>query len=66
MRDPARIERVLAVIRQAWEEQPDLRLGQLVVIATQPAEPCPELFLIEDEALVEGINRYQQVRAGNA
>lgn len=38
---------------------PDLRLGQLLVIATQPTEPCPEIFGIEDQALVDGLLRYE-------
>ena len=55
MRDPARIERVLATLRRVWEQNPDLRLGQLVVIATKPDEPCPEVFHVEDEVLLRGL-----------
>jgi len=55
MRDPARIEAMLTLLRKAWERSPDLRLGQLVVCATRPAQPCPEVFCIEDDRLAEGL-----------
>ena len=51
MRDPQRIDRVLATIREAWEKVPDWRLGQLLINAIDPSEPCPELFSIEDSQL---------------
>jgi uncharacterized protein YihD (DUF1040 family) len=31
VRDPGRIERILETLQKAWEAQPDLRLGQLLV-----------------------------------
>ena len=30
MRDPKRISRILRDLRRAWEQSPDLRLGQLL------------------------------------
>lgn len=30
MRDPERIDRILNLIREIWQEYPDLRLGQLL------------------------------------
>ena len=33
MRDPERIPKVLEAIREVWERNPNLRLGQIVVIA---------------------------------
>jgi hypothetical protein len=59
MRDPKRIAIVLDALRKVWEQQPDLRLGQLLVIGVRPMEPCPELFNIEDQPLLEGLLRYQ-------
>ena len=56
MRDPARIDDVLAALRAAWAESPDLRLGQLIVNAVRPTNQCPEVFYTEDEALVRGLN----------
>jgi len=63
MRDPARIERILATLRRVWELEPDLRLGQLVVIATRPQLPCPEVFGVEDDVLLNGLLAYERLRA---
>jgi hypothetical protein len=52
MRDPGRIDGVLAVVRDVWNRYPDLRLGQLLVNAVQPPEPGSELYSIEDAPLV--------------
>lgn len=57
MRDPARIDHVLAAIRRAWAEYPDYRLGQLIVNAVGPGEPCPAVFYIEDDELVRRVMR---------
>lgn len=61
MRDPARIDDVLAAVRAAWAESPDLRLGQLIVNAVRPANPCPEVFYAEDDALVQGLKSFREV-----
>jgi len=61
MRDPARIDEVLAALRAAWAESPDLRLGQLIVNAIRPANPCPEVFYTEDDALVRGLNSFREL-----
>lgn len=34
MRDPNRIPRILNLLRTYWEENPDLRMGQIVVNLT--------------------------------
>ena len=74
MRDPARINEVLEALRAAWQLDPDLRLGQLIVNAARPASPCPEVFfvkaqglptgksLVEDDKLAEGLSRYVKAR----
>jgi hypothetical protein len=64
MRDPARIETVLSTLRRIWKEHPDLRLGQLFVNAARPEQPCPELFYLEDDALVEGLLRFEGLTKG--
>ena len=61
MRDPKRIEQILEVLRDIWEIEPDLRLGQLVVNAIQPKEPCPAIFNAEDDMLLEGLHRYRRL-----
>jgi len=50
MRDPARIDRVLVQLRE-WLKVPDWRLGQIIVNAVEPKDPCSEIFLTEDERL---------------
>jgi hypothetical protein len=54
MRDPARIDRILAQLREAWIQVPDWRLGQLILNSLNSFEQrasCPELFAIEDDKL---------------
>jgi uncharacterized protein YihD (DUF1040 family) len=53
MRNPARIDEILSALRAAWQESPDLRLGQLIVNVVRPTQPCPEVFYVEDEDLLE-------------
>jgi uncharacterized protein YihD (DUF1040 family) len=55
VRNPARIDGILAALKAAWEKCPDLRLGQLVVNAAAPNQPCQEVFHIEDQALVDKV-----------
>lgn len=54
MRDPKRINKVLAAIGEVWEKNPDLRLGQLLSNVYRD----PSLYYIEDDKLVEGIKKY--------
>jgi uncharacterized protein YihD (DUF1040 family) len=54
-RDPARINVVLAKLREVWERNPDLRLAQLVVNAAAARQPCPDIFNLEDEVLLHGL-----------
>ena len=46
MRDPKRIDKVLAKVKAVWEKVPDWRLTQLI-------ENCGGMFYTEDEKLVE-------------
>ena len=62
MRDPARIDVVLAALRAAWVDSPNLRLGQLIVNAVRPSNPCPEVFHAEDDALLRGLTSFREVR----
>ena len=58
MRDPARIEEILERIRVAWHKSPDFRLGQFLVCATDPRTEVPEIFGMEDDILIERIERF--------
>ena len=66
MRDPNRIDVILATLKEAWLTEPDLRLGQLVTIASRPKSPCPDVFYCEDDALLEGLKNYMRIRSGVA
>jgi hypothetical protein len=52
LRDSRRIDDVLLAIGEVWAQNPDLRLGQLLINAVRPDQQCPELFGIEDGDLV--------------
>jgi hypothetical protein len=51
MRDKSRIPKVLKLVEEVWTENPDFRLGQLIVNAVRPTVPTPEIFSVEDEIL---------------
>lgn len=62
-RDPERIDPVLEAIRSVWSLDPDLRLSQLVVNAARFAGRdvvSPELFSLEDDMLLNGLNAYEE------
>lgn len=56
-RNLKRIPSVLKKIRKYWEKYPDLRLTQLIVNIVNPEQPCPEVFYMEDNTLVERLNK---------
>ena len=58
MRDPDRIDRILDLLREVWARHPDLRLGQLIVNAIRPPEPCPQVFYPEDDVIEAGLRDY--------
>lgn len=48
MKDPKRIEKILAIIREIWYANPDLRLTQLIMNALlMKSDP----YYVEDEHL---------------
>lgn len=60
MRDPNRIPEILAHLERIWTANPDFRLGQLIVVGTKPNQPCPGVFYIEDDQLVEGLLGFEE------
>ena len=66
MRDPARIDQILDLLREVWARSPDLRLGQLIVNAVRPREPCPEVFSVEDTVLARRLERMRKQPPGQA
>jgi hypothetical protein len=65
MRDPDRIEVMLDKLREVWLTDPDLRLGQIIVISTKPNNPCPEVFHVEDNKLLKGLDEYLDKKKQN-
>jgi hypothetical protein len=57
MRDPNRIEPMLAAIHRLWVKHPDWRLGQLLENAKSMTQVYPEapMFHVEDDELLAGI-----------
>ena len=63
MRNPARIETILQALGEVWRLYPDMRLGQLVVIAVRPTLPAPEIFSAEDDRVLAGLKAYAKLKA---
>lgn len=57
MRDPNRIPTLLDALTKVWYQNPDLRLGQLIINAS--GVKCPQLdpFYCEDDQMLEGLER---------
>lgn len=54
MRDPQRIDRTMESLRALWHQQPDSRLGQLIVNIARPLPVamdarCQHIFSLEDD-----------------
>ena len=59
MRDPSRISETLKNLERIWKDNPDFRLGQLIIIATKPNESCPELFYKEDDVMLAELLNFE-------
>jgi len=55
MRDPARIERILGLIRKVWYDAPDLRLTQLIM---NELRMHSDPYYIEDDVLEKALKAY--------
>lgn len=55
MRDPHRIEPMLAALRRIWEANPDLRLAQIISNAARGTPAWPDVFSVEDQELMKGL-----------
>lgn len=49
MRDPKRIKPLLEKIEKLWTNNPDYRLGQLIMVITKTDEHNPKLFNMEED-----------------
>lgn len=59
MRDPARIDTLLEIVRDAWKKHPDLRLCQLIGNCFDAGD----LYYKEDHALGEALVRMYSEKA---
>ena len=59
MRDPNRIPIIISKIEDVWKSNPDFRLGQLICVFARPNQPCNDIFNIEEDDLMKGINEFQ-------
>tara|TARA_R110002124_G_C8971054_1_gene515103 strand:+ start:7403 stop:8296 length:894 start_codon:yes stop_codon:yes gene_type:complete len=55
------IHHLLESILHARAKYPDLRFGQLLVNAMNLEQPCPEIFHIEDDELIERLNQLSEL-----
>lgn len=63
MRDINRIKPTLEKLEQLWLENPDLRLGQLLMVVAMTGEQNPKLFYMEDDIMLQQIeSRLEQLR----
>ena len=61
MRDPERIDLVLTELAGYWKSNPDMRLGQILVILAQPSTACPDVFYMEDDLLLDRLNVLKKI-----
>lgn len=60
MRDPERIDVMLAALKALWVQQPDTRLGQLIssVAYLNNGKSVDPVFYIEDDAMLRALEDY--------
>jgi hypothetical protein len=52
VRAPERIKPIMEELERVWRQNPDWRLGQLIVNASDP-----DPFYVEDELMLEGLKK---------
>lgn len=62
MRDPKRIERILAKIKEIWLKSPDLRLTQLIMNTLKMNE---DPYYVEDDILEKVLDEYSKITCEN-
>ena len=62
MRDPKRIQPILADLETFWSQHPDLRFWQVVEIVRARMSDCPDFdpFYVSDEKTLEVLERMNQ------
>lgn len=58
LRDPKRIQPMLEALKRIWTENPDLRLGQIIVNASKDAP-----YFVEDHVMMEGLHTLEEMQS---
>ena len=61
MRDLNRIKPVLKELEDLWLENPDLRIGQLIMGITRTEETNPKLFYMEDDEFLIKLKEFKNM-----
>ncbi|MBS1549107.1 MAG: DUF1040 family protein [Bacteroidetes bacterium] len=56
MRNPDRIQPTLDKLAEIWKENPDFRLGQLIMVIAMTGEHNPKLFYMEDDVFLKQLD----------
>lgn len=56
MRDIKRIDPIIQRLEKIWLENPDFRLGQLIMVITRTGVTDPKLFYMEDEEFLKKLH----------
>lgn len=59
MRDSNRINPIIKRLEKLWLENPDFRLGQLIMVITKTGETNPKLFYMEDDAFLKKLDEIE-------
>ena len=62
MKNPERIDRILKLIKYAWKNNPDFRLGQLIKNCFHHTE---DLYYIEDKELERKLRQVYKIFKGD-
>ena len=62
MRDPKRIKPLLEKIEKIWMENPDFRLGQLIMVIARTGEHNPKLFNLEESELFKKLDEFEKIQ----
>lgn len=51
-------KKFLQKIEEAWDKNPELRFNQLIVDISKPKEPCPEIFYMTNDTMLNKIKEW--------
>lgn len=60
MRDPERIDDVLAELEEYWKEHPDLRLAQIIGNISQARGHGRDPYHMEDDEVLETLKKHNE------